>query len=116
MFRHFFGNKLHQAATDQEDLSLYATSAGSRKFLMAINKDPKASFKTAINLGDKVRGKFKLDIHQLSSKEYQWSENLYRAVINKGPARLKGSVPVGNRFQYIFPPYSITCMELVPAP
>jgi len=40
---------------------------------------------------------------------------LYRAVINSGPAHLKAAKAVGNRFEYTFPPYSITCFEMTPA-
>jgi len=67
-------------------------------------------------LGTPKKSKVKLDFYQLSSNEYQWSENLYRAVIDKGPSHLKGSQTVGSRFSYTFPPYSITCVEMTPAP
>jgi hypothetical protein len=50
----------------------------------------------------------------LSSKEYQWSENLYKAVIDAGPSHLKGSKPVKGHFEYTFPPYSIICVEMTP--
>ena len=75
-------------------------------------KSNSTAFNTQVNLGASAKGKSKLDFYQLSSNEYQWSENLYRAVINKGPSHLKASATVGSRFSYTFPPYSITCVEV----
>ncbi len=115
MLEHYFGNTLYQAVSDSEDLSAYASTARGKKYLLVINKNPKAGFKTVLNLGGGLKGKSKLDFYQLSSKEYQWSENLYRAVINSGPSHFKGAKAVGNRFEYTFPAYSITCVEISPA-
>ena len=115
MLEHYFGNTLYQAVSNTDDLSAYASTARGKKYVLVINKNPKATFKTSLNLGGGLKGKVKLDIYELSSKEYQWSENLYRAVINSGPAHLKAAKAVGNRFEYTFPPYSITCFEMTPA-
>ncbi len=113
MLEHYFGTTLYQAVSNNDDLSTYASTGNEKKYLLVINKSPKTSYKTAINLGKGV-GKSALNIYQLSSKEYQWSENLYRAVINTGPSHLKTGKAVQSRFEYIFPPYSITCMEMTP--
>ena len=115
LMEHHFGTTLYQAVSNSEDISVYASTGNGKKYLMIVNRNPKAAFQTVINLGNSLKGKEKLDFYQLSSKEYQWSENLYSAVINKGPSHLRGSVAVKNRFQYTFPPYSITCVELTPA-
>lgn len=114
MMEHHFGTTLYQAVSNADDLSAYASTEGGKKYLMVINKSPKYAYKTALNLGSSLKGKFKPDFYELSSKEYQWSENLYRAVIDLGPAHLKVSRPVKSRFEYTFPPYSITCVELQP--
>jgi hypothetical protein len=115
MMEHYFGTTLYQAVCDQDDLSTYASTGNGKKYLLFINKSPSTAYKTAVNLGAAFKSKVKLNFYQLSSNEYQWSENLYQAVINKGPSHLKGSQIVGNRFSYTFPPYSITCVELTPA-
>ena len=114
MMEHYFGTSLYQAASSTEDLSTYASTGRGRKYVMVINRNPKTSYKTVLNLGSKVAGQLKLDFFELSSKEYQWSENLYRAVVNTGPAHLTCPTTVGNRFEYTFPPYSITCIEMTP--
>jgi hypothetical protein len=101
--------------SNSEDLSTYASTGRGKKYVMVINKSPKYSYKSAVNLGTALKGKARLDFYELSSKEYQWSENLYRAVINSGPGHFKGAKPVGNRFEYTFPPYSLTCIEITPA-
>jgi len=115
MMEHYFGTTLFQAVSDSDELSAYASSGGGKKYLLVINKTPKYAYQTAVNLGSPLKNKYALDFYELSSKEYQWSENLYRAVINSGPAHLKGSKVVKGRFQYTFPPYSITCIEMTPA-
>lgn len=114
MMEHHFGTVLYQAVATTDDLSAYASTASGKEYLMVINKSPKNAYKTSINTGSsKIR--FKTDFYELSSKEYQWSENLYRAVINSGPSHLKGGRVVKNRFEYTFPPYSITCIEMTPS-
>ena len=115
MMEHYFGTTLYQAASNSDDLSAYASAGNGKKYLLIINRSPKTSFKTAVNLGSPLKGRSKLDFYQLSSKEYQWSENLYQAVINKGPVHLSASQVVRSRFEYTFPPYSITCVEIRPA-
>jgi alpha-L-arabinofuranosidase len=115
MMEHYFGSTLYQAVSDSDELSAYASTGRGKKYLMFINKNSKDAFKTTINLGSSVKGKFNLHFYELSPKEYQWSENLYRAVINSGPAHFKSPRPVGNRFEYTFPPYSVTCIEMTPA-
>ncbi len=116
MLEHYFGTTMYQAVSSNSDyLSVYASSDGKKKYLLFVNKDPKYTFKTSVNMGKSVKGKMKLDFYRLSSKEYQWSENLYRAVINTGPSHLKGNLAVGSHFEASFPPYSITCIEMTPA-
>ncbi len=116
MMEHYFGTTLFQAVSNSDELSAYASSGRGKKYLLVINKTPKYAYRTAVNLGSPLKNKYVLDFYELSSKEYQWSENLYRAVINSGPAHLKGSKVVKGRFEYTFPPYSITCIEMTPAP
>jgi hypothetical protein len=116
LLEHHFGTEIYQAVTDQEDMSAYASEGNGKKYLMVINKNPKNVYSAEINLGTGVTGKSKLDIYREGPNEYQWSENLYRAVINSGPSHLEGSQPVGSRFSMSFPPYSVTCIELTPAP
>lgn len=115
MMKNYFGTTLYQAVSNSDELSAYASTNGGKRYLMVINKSSKNAYKAAVNLGATLKGRVKLDIHQLSPKEYQWSENLYRAVINSGPSHLKSPQAVGSRFEYAFPPYSITCIELIPA-
>ncbi len=114
MLERYFGTTLYNARTNVDEMDAYASSKGGKKYLMFVNKDSKAAYKTAVNLGPSFKGRFKLDVYQFSSKEYQWSENLYRAVINSGPSHLKCSQVVKNRFEYTFPPFSITCIEMTP--
>ncbi len=115
MMEHHFGTTLFQARSNQDDLAVYASTGNGKKYLLVINKSNSTAYNTQLNLGGSAKSKSKLDFYQLSSNEYQWSENLYRAVIDKGPSRLKASATVGNRFAYKFPPYSITCIEITPA-
>jgi len=115
MMEHYFGNTLFQARSNQDDLDIYASTGRGHKYLLVINKSNSAAYNTQINLGGGAKAKNKLDFYQLSPNEYQWSENLYRAVIDKGPAHLKASGMVGSRFAYTFPPYSITCIQVDPA-
>ncbi len=112
MMEHYFGTTLFQAVANQDDLSVYASTGHGKKYLLFINKSNSTAFNTQVNLGTTGKAKSKLDFYQLSSNEYQWSENLYRAVIDKGPSHLKASAAVGSRFSYTFPPYSITCVEV----
>ncbi len=114
LMEHHFGTTLYQAVSSTEDLSSYASTAGGKKYLLFINRSPKFAYRTVVNLGAAQKKASKLDFYQLSSKEYQWSENLYRAVINSGPSHLKGSTATKGRFEYSFPPYSITCVEVTP--
>ena len=65
MLEHYFGNTLYQAVSDSEDLSAYASTARGKKYLLVINKNPKAGFKTVLNLGGGLKGKSKLDFYQL---------------------------------------------------
>jgi|GEM_PF-705708 len=115
LMEHHFGTELYQAVSDTDDLSAYASKSGGKNYLMIINKNPKYSFSAKINLGPKEKGKKKLDFYQLGPNEFQWSENLYKAVINSGPSHLKGSSKVGSHFSATFPPYSVTCIEMTPA-
>ena len=131
MVNNHFGTQICQAATDEDMrfvlnpatgkkeskgtglLSAYASEGAGAKWLMVVNKSPSTAFKAPVNLGA-LTGKHKLDFYTLSENEYMWSENLYRAVINKKPTHTVGSVTVGNRFQYTFPPYSVTCIKISP--
>jgi hypothetical protein len=116
LLEHHFGTNLYQATTDSPDnLDAYGSESNGKKYIMVVNKNSKYPFSAKINLGKSVKGKFKIDFYELSPNEYQWSENLYRAVINSGPSHLKGGKAVGNRFEYTFPPYSVTCIELTPS-
>ncbi|MGH7739423.1 MAG: sugar-binding protein [bacterium] len=112
MMEHYFGTTLFQAVCKNDDLDIYASTGHGHKYLMVINKSKSTGYNTQVNLGEKLKGKHKLDFYQLSANEYQWSENLYRAVIDKGPTHLKASKLVENRFAYTFPPFSITCIEV----
>lgn len=112
MMEHHFGRTLYQSLSNTEDLSTYASETAGKKYLLFINRSPKFAYKTGVNLGSVSKKGYRLDFYQLSSKEYQWSENLYRAVINSGPAHLKATRTVKGHFEYSFPPYSITCVEL----
>jgi hypothetical protein len=113
MMKHYFGTTIYQAVANNDDLSAYASTGDGKEYVMVINKSPKKAYKTAINTGNS-KARFKTDIYELSSKEYQWSENLYRTVINSGPSHLKSGKAVKSRFEYTFPPYSITCIVMTP--
>ncbi len=115
LMEHHFGTEIYQAVTDQDDLSAYASKGEGKKYLMVVNKNSKTAYSAKINLGAGQKGKSKLDFYRISPNEFQWSETLYRAVINSGPSHLTGSTPVGNRFSATFPPYSVTCIEITPA-
>lgn len=114
LIEHHFGTTLYNASADNDDLDAYASTANGKRYLMVINKSPKKAYKTSINTGSS-KTVYKTDFYELSSREYQWSENLYRPVINSGPSHLKGGKAVKSRFVYTFPPYSITCIEMTPA-
>lgn len=114
LVEHHFGTTLYKAVANNDDLDAYASTANGKRYVMVINKSPKKAYKSAVNTGSS-KTTFKTDIYQLSSKEYQWSENLYRAVIDSGPSHLRGGKPMKSRFEYTFPPYSITCIEMTPS-
>jgi hypothetical protein len=111
--RHYFGTTLYQAVSNSDDLDVYAsTDPNGKQCLLFINKSPKDAYQTTVNLGADRTIASNVDFYQLSSKEYQWSETLYKPVIDSGPSHFAGSQPIKNGFQYTFPPYSITCVDL----
>lgn len=111
LFYNRFGTKLIESKSDSSDLSVYASLTDDNKIaIMAINKTNLKIADAAINVaGSNVGGSAK--VWTFSSKEYEWSRALYRPIINTGPTMttLSGT---GKNFNYEFPPYSITVIQL----
>jgi hypothetical protein len=112
MFRKYFGDTLYPASTDQEMLSAYASTQGNTRYIMVINKSRETVYPSQVDPG---AGTFQLEIYSLGPNQYQWSENLFRAVVNKGPVHQKAGKPVTGPFPYSFKPYTITCFKFTPA-
>jgi hypothetical protein len=113
LMENHFGTELYQAKADQADLDAYASKGNGKKYLMVVNKNPKYAYTTKVNLGvvKAKKGKVKYNIYQLGPNEYQWSENLYKAMINSGPTHLTAT-GTKSGFTATFPPYSVTCVEM----
>jgi alpha-L-arabinofuranosidase len=108
MFYNVFGTKVVKCESSSPNLSVYAALTDDNKVtIMAINKTKLSSANATITIaGGAGSGK----AYQLSKKEYVWSKDLYRPIVNSGPSEI--AVNGGSSFTYSFPPYSVTCMEL----
>ena len=111
MYRHYFGDTLTEASTGQSLISAYASTKGNVKYLMVVNKSADTVYQAQVEIGP---GAHQLELYKWGATEYQWSENLYRAVVNKGPQSQKSNTSVTGSFHYKFQPYSITCFKLTP--
>ena len=109
MYVNRFGNKMVQCASDDVNLSVYASMVDDSTIsIMAINKTKLAVSAAKIN----VKG-FNLSSSakawQLSDKEFVWSKELYRPIVNSGPSELNVTL---NNGTYEFPPYSVTVLQV----
>jgi len=111
LFYNRFGNKLIKCKSDNDDLSVYASITENNKIaILAINKTKlRAAAATISVAGSNVGGSGKA--WTFSNREYVWSKALYRPIINTGPTESKVS-NTGKSFKYVFPPYSITVIQL----
>jgi len=105
-----FGTKVIDAKSDYENLSVHATMLDDRTIaLMAINKSKFDIASAKIDIkGFKPSTTAKS--WQFSEKEYVWSRELYRPIVNTGPTEFNARL--GDSNSYNFPPYSITVMHL----
>lgn len=108
MYYNMFGTKLVECVSDNDKLSIYASLVDDNTLaVMAINKtslancNAKFAFK-GFNAGNGVK------VWQLTGKEYVWSKELYRPIVNAGPSKFDTSL---NDMTYTFPPYSVTVMQ-----
>jgi len=111
LYANRFGTKLIEAASDNPDLSVYASLTDDNKIaIMAINKTTLKIANATIKInGANVGGSGKA--WQLSEREYVWSKALYRPIVNTGPSEINVN-NTGNTFTYDFPPYSVTVIQL----
>ena len=112
MFKKYFGDTLYAASTDQELLSTYSSTQGTTRYIMVVNKSRDTKYPSKVNIG---AGSYNLELYTFGPKQYQWAENLYRAVLNNGPVYQKAGKSVSGSFIYTFQPYTITCLKLTPA-
>jgi hypothetical protein len=75
---------------------------------MAINKTKLFAADASIAISGTGVGGGKA--YQFSKKEYVWSKDLYKAIVNDGPSEI--SINGGKNFKYTFPPFSVTLLEL----
>jgi hypothetical protein len=109
MYNNAFGTKMVKCESDNESLSVYASLVDDNTIsVMAINKTrlsiAAAKFKIAgFNAGSSAK------VWQLSEREYVWSKELYRPIVNSGPSKFDVNL---NDMTYEFPPYSVTVLQL----
>ena len=112
LFRYYatYGDSVLSTSTSYQDLSVYASknSANDLK-LLVINKNPTASFTTTINYAGYVPSS--------SAKEFSYGLTQDTAQQNGTAAALavKGVAVSGSSLTQIFPPYSMTVIQLTPA-
>jgi alpha-L-arabinofuranosidase len=109
MYVNRFGTRMIQCESDNPDLSVYAAMVDDSTIsIMAINKTKLSISSAKIN----VKG-FNLSsaatAWQLSDKEYVWSKELYRPIVNLGPSMINATLTNGT---YDFPPYSVTVLQV----
>lgn len=109
MYYNRFGNKMIQCESDNPDLSVYASMVDDSTIsIMVINKTKLAVSAAKINVkGFAISGT--ATAWQLSDKEYVWSKELYRPIVNSGPTELAVTLTNGT---YNFPPYSVTVLQV----
>ncbi len=109
MYYNDFGTKMIQCESDNPDLSVYASMVDDSTIsIMAINKTRLSVSAAKLNVkGFTLSGSAKA--WQLSDKEYVWSKELYRPIINSGPAEMDVNLDNGT---YNFPPYSVTVLQV----
>jgi len=109
MYYNRFGTKIVQCDSSNPDLSVYASKVDDSTIaIMAINKTKLAISRAKINVaGKNVSGSAKA--WQLSEKEYVWSKELYRPIVNAGPTEINVNLSNGT---YDFPPYSVTVLQV----
>ncbi len=109
MYYNRFGKTMVECTSSSPDLSVYAAKVDDGTVsIMAINKTKLAISSAKINIkGTPVSGSGKA--WQLSEKEYVWSKELFRPIVNSGPTEL--NVNLGNG-TYDFPPYSVTVLQV----
>ncbi len=112
MYRKYFGDTLYAASTNQELLSTYSSTQGDTKYVMVINKSRDTKYTSKVEIG---AGTYNLELYSFGPQQYQWSENLYRAVVNKAPVKQTAGKPISGSFNYTFQPYTITAFKLTPA-
>jgi hypothetical protein len=112
MYRKYFGDTLYAASTNQELLSTYSSTQGTTKYIMVVNKSRDTKYISTVDFGS---GTYNLDLYTFGPKQYQWAENLYRAVLNSGPIHQAAKAPVTGTIKYTFQPYTITAFKLTQA-
>jgi hypothetical protein len=109
MYYNKFGNKMIECESSSPDLSVYASKVDDNTIsIMAINKTKLTISSARINIKGATMGSSGT-AWQLSDKEYVWSKELYRPIINSGPTEIKADLSSGT---YDFPPYSVTVLQV----
>jgi len=104
-----FGTNMVKCESDNPDLSVYAATGDNGKLtIMAINKTKLFAADASIAISGTGVGGGKA--YQFSKKEYVWSKDLYKAIVNDGPSEI--NINGGKNFKYTFPPFSVTLLEL----
>ena len=109
MYYNRFGTKMIACESDNPDLSVYASMVDDNTIsIMAINKTKLSISAAKLNVkGFNVSSS--ATAWQLSDKEYVWSKELYRPIVNSGPTMINVNLTNGV---YDFPPYSVTVLQI----
>ena len=109
MINNDFGTKMVECSSTNPELSVYAAMIDdSTVSIMAINKTKLSISSAKININGKIVSG-SATAYQLSNKEYVWSKELYRPIVNSGPSKLDVNLDNGI---YNFPPYSVTILQV----
>jgi|DewCreStandDraft_4_1066084.scaffolds.fasta_scaffold02488_7 alpha-L-arabinofuranosidase len=105
-----FGTKMVECSSDNPNLSVFAALKDDNTLtVMAINKTRLEIASAKLNI-DGFKAGSSAKVWQLTDKEYVWSKELYRPIVNTGPS--EKDVNLGNELIYDFPPYSVTVLQI----
>lgn len=109
MYNNAFGTKMVKCSSSSDRLSVYAAKVDDNTIsVMAINKTRLAIANAKFNVaGFNFSNSAK--VWQFSEKEYVWSKELYRPIVNTGVSKFDVNLKDGA---YEFPPYSVTVIHL----
>jgi len=110
LYGKYFNGKMLTTNSSSPNLSVYsAINKDNKLVIVGINKTKLSSAEATFAIDGTGVGSGKA--YQLSDKEFVWSKDLYRPIVNSGPSEI--NVNGGTNFKYSFPPYSIPVIELI---